>query len=399
MAENGCPRIVIAGGGVAGLEACLALRSFLGEDELAIDLIARDDRFEYRPLSVLEPFEDAPAWSMELARFARDQDVQLVHDTLAAVDPARQAATTTHSGELPYDALLVAVGTRATTRLRGAVTFRGRRDAEALRAALDAVDPGARVSVAFAVPFGVFWSLPLYELAVLAAARLHARGARARVVLASPETAPMEAFGARASAAVGTLLDEHGIEYVGSVRPVAADAGALELDDGGRIEASTIVALPGATGRRIAGLPQDGARFVPVDEHGRVRGLDDVYAAGDITTFPLKQGGLATQQADAAAEAILAGLGMPIVPRPFEPVLRGVLYTDGAPAYLRSAQRGDSSEPRAYSMWWPPSKIAGRHLAPYLTTRAGMPRAPEQRPEREGMSVNVDIARAAAVQG
>jgi sulfide:quinone oxidoreductase len=278
------------------------------------------------------------------------------------------------------------------------VTFRGRRDAEAVRAALDAVDPGARVTVAFAVPFGVFWSLPLYELAVLAAARLRERAARARVVLASPEAAPLEAFGAPASAAVAALLDEHGIEFVGGVCPLAADAGALELDDGSRIEASPIVALPGAVGRPIEGLPQDGAGFVPVDKHGRVHGLDDVYAAGDITTFPLKQGGLATQQADAAAEAILAGLGMPIVPRPFEPVLRGVLYTDGAPAYLRSAQGGDSSAPRAYSMWWPPSKIAGRHLAPYLTTRAGMARAPEQRPEGEGVPVSVDIARAAAVQ-
>ena len=35
----------------------------------------------------------------------------------------------------------------------------------------------------------------------------------------------------------------------------------------------------------------------------------DVYAAGDATTFPLKQGGLATQQADAAAETIAAELG------------------------------------------------------------------------------------------
>jgi len=398
MSENSPPRIVIAGGGVAGLEACLALRSFLAEDELAIDLIARDDRFEYRPLSVLEPFDDAPIWNMELARFARDQDVQLVHDTLAAVDAANRAARTARSGDLTYDALLVAVGTRATTRLRGALTFRGRRDAEALRAAIDGVDPGARITVAFAVPFGVFWSLPLYELAVLAAARLRTRAARAHVMLASPEGAPLEAFGDRASVAVATLLDEHGIEFVGGVRPMAADAGALELDDGTRIEASTIVALPGAVGRRIAGLAQDGAGFVPVDDHARVRGIDDVYAAGDITTFPLKQGGLATQQADAAAEAILAGLGMPIVPRPFEPVLRGVLYTDGAPTYLRSAHGGTASEPRAYSMWWPPSKIAGRHLAPYLATRAGMPRAPEQRPEGEGVQVSVDIARAAAAQ-
>ena len=123
-------------------------------------------------------------------------------------------------------------------------------------------------------------------------------------------------------------------------------------------------------------------------------GADGVYAAGDVTTFPLKQGGLATQQADAAAEAMLAALGVPIVPRPFEPVLKGVLYTDRGPAYLRARRRRTRSEPRPYSMWWPPSKIAGRHLAPYLATRAGAPRAPEVRPERDAIAVTIDVPRA-----
>jgi sulfide:quinone oxidoreductase len=88
------PRIVVAGGGVAGVEACLALRSFLGEDELSIELLCREDHFEYRPLAVLEPFDGAPAWSMELERFAADQDVRLVRDSLAAVEPDRHEAIT-----------------------------------------------------------------------------------------------------------------------------------------------------------------------------------------------------------------------------------------------------------------------------------------------------------------
>jgi sulfide:quinone oxidoreductase len=160
-----------------------------------------------------------------------------------------------------------------------------------------------------------------------------------------------------------------------------------------------VIALPGLRGRPIAGLPQDGDGFVTVDEHGRVDGLDDVYAAGDMTTFPLKQGGLAAQQADAAAEAMLAGLGAPIAPRAFEGVLRGVLYTDREPAYLR-AGAGAAATPRAWSMWWPPSKIAGRHLAPYLAVRAGAPRAPEVRPDVGAVPVSIDVrAVASALTG
>jgi sulfide:quinone oxidoreductase len=391
MAETDTPRILVAGGGVAGLEACLALRSFLGEAELSIDLLCREDRFEYRPLAVLEPFDGAPAWSMKLERFAADQDVRLVRDALAAVEPDRHVAITAYSGRLSYEALLVCVGARPVRALPGAITFRGGRDAAAVRAALDALQPGDAGTIAFAVPFGAFWALPLYELAILAAARLRARGTRAQVVMTSPEAAPLEAFGTAASTAVAALLEAHGIEFTSRGRAIAADAGEVELDDGRRIRATAVITLPSLVGRRVPGLPQDGQGFIAVDDHGRVPGADDVYAAGDITTFPLKQGGLATQQADAAAEAILAALGVPIVPRPFEPVLKGVLYTDREPAYLRAAVGGKGSQPRAYSMWWPPSKIAGRHLAPYLATRAGAPRAPEVRPERDAIAVDVDV--------
>ena len=175
---------------------------------------------------------------------------------------------------------------------------------------------------------------------------------------------------------------------------MAADAGDLELADGTRLEAGLVVSLPLLKGRRIDGLPHDTAGFLAVDDHGRVAGHDRVFAAGDNTDFPLKQGGLAAQQADAAAEAMLAQLGLPIVPRPFEPVLQGVLYTDHDPAYLRAPVAGHAPEPRAYSLWWPPSKIAGRYLAPYLTIRAGAPRAPEVRPSADLTPVSVDVERA-----
>lgn len=155
------PRIVVAGGGVAGLEACLALRSFLDERQLGIDLLCRDGRFEYRPLSVLEPFEGAPAWSMSLERFAADQDVVLVRDDLAAVEADERIAVSASARQLRYDKLLVAVGTRPQRTLPGAITFRGSRDADTLRAALDAVRPGERTTIVFTALPGVFWTLPL----------------------------------------------------------------------------------------------------------------------------------------------------------------------------------------------------------------------------------------------
>jgi sulfide:quinone oxidoreductase len=390
MRASATPHILVAGGGVAGLETCLALRAFLDAEQLSIDLLCRQSRFEYRPLTVLEPFAGTPAWSMALERFAADQDVGLLRDALAAVKPDSRAALTAYSHPVHYDALVVCVGARPLPALRGAINFRGERDAVGVGAALDAIRPGERATVAFAVPGGAFWTLPLYELAILAAARLRLRGTRAQVVLTSPEAAPLDAFGPQASAAVGNVLIERGVEFIPGVLPLSGDAGELALDDGQRIEAAVIVTLPRLVGRRIPGLAQDDRGFLAVDEHQRVLGAEDIYAAGDVTSFPLKQGGLAAQQADAAAEAILAALGVPVVARPFEPVLKGVLYTDAEPLYLRAPAGGAAPAPRAYSMWWPPSKIAGRHLGPYLAAQAGAPRAPEVRPHSDGLAVSID---------
>jgi sulfide:quinone oxidoreductase len=134
------------------------------------------------------------------------------------------------------------------------------------------------------------------------------------------------------------------------------------------------------TGLFLRGLPHDARGFLPTDAHGRIDGCDAVYAAGDVTSFPLRQGGLAAQQADAVAEAIAARLGAIVRPQPFRPILRGVLLTGGAPLYLRAEigtdvapvsrelaeARSGSAGPR--SLWWPPAKVAGRYLAPLLAT-------------------------------
>jgi sulfide:quinone oxidoreductase len=393
------PRVVVAGGGVAALEACLALRAAVSDADVEIELIAPEERFQYRPLAVLEPFTEGSSWGLELARFAHDQDVVLRRDGLESVDAARRVVHTTSGAEVPYDHLLVALGARTVRHVAGAITFRGAQDAAALRRIVDATIAGEVRALAFALPGHEFWSLPIYELALMTAARLAAEGVgpgRVRILLVTPERAPLELFGARASRLVAGLLERHGIELVTESVPLRMEGDGLELADGRRLEVDAAVVLPRLVGRPIEGLPHDEADFLPTDEHARVADCPGVFAAGDVTSSPWKQGGLATQQADAAAESILADLGLPIVPRPYRPVLQGVLYTDHDPEYLQAPlgdSPGEELAPRTYSLWWPPSKIAGRYLAPYLTLRAGAPRAPEVRPEADLVPVEVDVER------
>jgi hypothetical protein len=88
-----------------------------------------------------------------------------------------------------------------------------------------------------------------------------------------------------------------------------------------------------------------------------------------MTTFPIKQGGLAAQQADAAAEAVAAAFGVAADPAAFRPVLRALLLTGGRPLFLEAGLAGGGGETSKASdeaLWWPAGKIVGRHLAPFL---------------------------------
>jgi len=141
-----------------------------------------------------------------------------------------------------------------------------------------------------------------------------------------------------------------------------------------RLRVDRIVTFPRLAGPRLRGVPCGRDGFLRADAHGRLAGVDGVFAAGDVTAFPIKQSGLAAQQADAVAEAIAASVGADIDPQPFRPVLRGVLLTGGPARYLRadiSGGAGDDSIVAGEALWWPPNKLCGRYLASYLSSQVG----------------------------
>lgn len=371
------PRVVIAGGGVAALEATLALRDLL-DGFLEIDLVAPADEFVYRPLTVAEPFGLTVRRRFQLRALAADQGVRLHKGLLEAVSHERSLVSIRGGPSLGYDALLVAVGARPRDWLPGAVHFAGTDDVARVGKVVDELDRNLLGSIVFAAPVGHSWTLPLYELALLTSAHVaeHGRG-DVRLTVVTPEHDPLEVFGPAAARHVQELCANRGIELRTGARAVSFRNGTLELDGGRDIRAGRVIALPELVGEPIAGVPHDSDGFIPVDDHGAVRGLPGVYAAGDGIAFGVKQGGLAAQQADVAAEAIAARFGAAIEPRRFRPVLRGQLLTGLGPTYL-VAREGDAgareSRVAVNPLWWPPSKIAGRFLAPYLASNASLAR-------------------------
>ena len=242
----------------------------------------------------------------------------------------------------------------------------------------------------FAAPAGAAWPLPIYELALLSAIHLSERGAqRVEIVLATPEDRPLAVFGADASDAVRELLDLRGIRVESAVAPLRFAAGVLHLAGGRSIEADGTVALPRLEAPKLDGVPSDGHGFVPTDEYGWVIGLTQDDAAGDMTQSPVKQGGIAAQQADAAASAIAADAGADLRPAAIRPVLRGLLLTGLSPRFLRAEIGRRSSLVDSEPLWWPPAKIVGRYLAPFLAEHLGLSHEPL--PELESTAVPIEV--------
>jgi sulfide:quinone oxidoreductase len=361
-------QLLIVGGGPAALEGALAVQRLAG-DRIQITILSDRDEFVYRAVSVAEPFGLATPQRFSLTGFASDRGITLRIGRLRAVEPVQHRVILENGSELRYDTILLALGARPIEAVPGALTFTGPDDTDRLRAALERLHAGEPLRVAFVAAAGTAWTLPLYELAMLTVGWAEERSLAIEPWLVTWEHRPLIVFGEDAATSVAELLSESGVRLWTGAFAENVEDGRLWISIEGGLPVDLAVALPRPLGPGISGLPADSHGFVPVDDHGRVRGCEDVYAAGDMTTRPLKQGGLATQQADVAAAAIAAAAGAEVEAEAYRPVLRAMLLTGGRPRYLRHAP-GDHGIASDDSPWWPPHKIAGRELAPYLTAHS-----------------------------
>ena len=362
-------RVAIVGGGVAALETALALAQLAGE-RTDVTLIAPNAEFAYRPLSVREPFAYGAARGYSLSRIARDARATLLVDELGWVDPDKHTIHTEGGRAVEYDALVLALGARATARYKHALTIDDRRLDETLHGLIQDVEGGYVHSLAFVAPGRMAWPLPLYELALMTAARAYDMGVELATTIVTPEDHPLAIFGPTASESVARLLTEAGIETIGSAYAEIPSAGEIVINPGDRrLRVDRVIALPELYGPCVRGIPLGEHGFIRVNSHGRVPGMACVYAAGDATDFPIKHGGLSSQQADVAARSIAALAGASVTPEPFQPVIRGMLLTGDKPRYLTAritGGQGFSSEITDTPTWSPPSKVASLYLAPYI---------------------------------
>jgi 3-phenylpropionate/trans-cinnamate dioxygenase ferredoxin reductase component len=195
---------------------------------------------------------------------------------VVALDLDAHRATDDQGDEYLYDKVLLATG-GVPRRLGGrdddVLYFRTLDDYRALRAA---AEDGARVIV---VGGGFIGS----ELA----ASLATNGAIVTMVF------PERGIGARLfptelSDFVTSYYRDKGVEVLAEQMVAAVEGSRVDLGSGRTLESDLIVAglgiLPAVELAEAAGLPVDNG--IVVDEYGRAEGRDDVFAAGDVASFP-----------------------------------------------------------------------------------------------------------------
>ena len=351
-------RVLIAGGGVAALEAILALHAD-ARDLVEVTMIADTDTFSYRSLQVGEVFGTSRPRHYQLQSLALGVGAGFRRTTVASIHVGERELVLGDGDAIPYDALLLALGSRNVPAFDHGTTF----TPATFEEVLDDLRQDFAGDITIVVPAGVTWSLPAYELALMTAA--WNSGVDVRIV--THEAAPLEVFGEEAAGAVADVLRRADVELVTRVQADVPQDGVVRA--GARLfSTARVVSLPVPVGPRLRGVPCTPDGYLSCDQLGRVRSAPAVWAAGDGTAQPIKQGGLACQQADAAAADIARHAGAATRPRPFRPVLRGLLRTAEGPLYLRRPLAMDDAAPTVSRepLWWPPSKVASRRLATHL---------------------------------
>ena len=215
-------------------------------------------------------------------------------------------------------------------------------DPSVLEGLLADLEEGWSRSAAFVVPPGVNWTLPAYELALLTARQVRSMGMdRDGVTVVTPEARPLALFGRPRARRPAELLHRAGVAFEGSAY-VQSDRGSTGVARPGTpsLDVERVVTLPVVEGRGSAASPTTTTASCRSTTTPSVIGVDDVFAAGDGADFPIKQGGLATQQADAAAECIAQRAGAALAPRAVSPRAAWLAADRRGAALLRQPDRG-----------------------------------------------------------
>jgi NADH:ubiquinone reductase (H+-translocating) len=298
------PRVVILGGGFAGLECAIELAA---HKDIHVTLLDRNNYQQFQPLlyqvatSILSPSNAAFALR-DILRDHPNVDVQM--DEAVSIDLTRRSITTasgqTHSG----DFLVLATGSRVNFydtpgAEEHSLPLYTLRDAEALRStilkALEQADLNPEKQTGGQLNFVVVGGGPTgVELAGTLSDTLqqllqdefhHAAQLRPQIHLVERGPAVLAMFSPASQKYAASALEKHGVQLHLGVSVNAVSSDGVSLSDDSQIDARTVVWAAGLNAATATLQPEPqrlpNGRFV-VDKDLAVPGFENVYALGDI---------------------------------------------------------------------------------------------------------------------
>ncbi|MGE5291095.1 MAG: NAD(P)/FAD-dependent oxidoreductase [Micromonosporaceae bacterium] len=266
-------RVVVAGGGLAGLRTIEALRSRRYAGAVTLVCAERHAPYDRPPLSkeVLAGGLDDTRLDADFATLGVEL---LLGETATGV---AEGTLITDRGEHMFDRLVVATGS-VPVRLPGEGPQRFLRTIDDARAIRDRLNPGLRLAVVGAGWIGA-------ELATAAAAR----GCQVTVVEAG-EAPLAAAIGPQAGAQTERWYAAAGVDLRLRTPVESVAAGGLVLAGGEQVEADEVVTAVGVR-PAVAWLDGSGIKLdngIAVDE-GLRASMPGVFAAGDCCAFPSRR--------------------------------------------------------------------------------------------------------------
>jgi len=290
-------KVLVLGGGFAGVEAAIYLR----KQKIEVTLVSDRDYFYIYPTSIWIPTGEVTREdvSVPLDTLAMKHGFQLIINPITQFD-ARSKKVTLASGRVleGFDSIVVALGQDKIQHkgMEHTLSICGKpEEATALYEKLDALilKDNGKIAMGFggnpkdssAVRGG-----PAFELLFNVHHYLKKKGVRENFELTffAPMPKPGQKMGEKALVLLDSMFEKQNIHKKVGAKITAFVKDGITFEDGSKIASDLTMFISAGTGHSVlreSGLPLSEAGFVVTNEYSEIEGFENIYAIGDTASL------------------------------------------------------------------------------------------------------------------
>lgn len=290
-------KVLVLGGGFAGVEAAIYLR----KQKLDVTLVSDRDYFYIYPTSIWIPTGEVKKRdiSVPLVDLSKKHGFKLIIDPVTSFE-AKEKKVTLASGKIldEFEYIVLAMGQDKMRHkgIENTLSICGKpEEAEELKVRLDAlIEKGSgKIAIGFggnpkdtsAVRGG-----PAFEVLFNVNTMLKKKGIRDKFELTffAPMAKPGQKMGEKALVMMDKMFGMTNINKKVGSKITEFEKDGIKFEDGTKVESDLVMFISAGTGQSIleaSGLPLSEAKFVVTNEYNEIEGFDGIYAIGDSASL------------------------------------------------------------------------------------------------------------------